>query len=327
VILGTKMVGFILTSDELQILFDILGLDENQSLVYLSLLSMGTLTVGQISQLTGLNYIQVRDAMEVLIGSEYVDWTPGRISRYFAREPFLKTFLLAYDPLTLISIRKTTRKRIDKIEKELTEKIQAKHSSFSEEMLVNIQEIRNWMIDQYHSQIENEISALNYTILDMKNRLETLFQLSRKISASTSKDISSITTDLVFGETTFILLLKDLSSRAKASLTILMPHPEIQTLITTSKANLPVRKRTLIVGDFSKVPKRILEKVLSSEVRLKQASVDFWGCIKDNEEILIGPLPQTQEEELIGIVSTNPTMVRFFSQQIVGYTTKGYDLG
>lgn len=323
------MVGFILTSDELQNLFDILGLNENQSLVYLSLLSMGTMTVGQISQLTGLNYIQVRDAMEVLIGSEYVDWTPGIISRYFAREPFLKTFLLAYDPLTLISIRKTTKKRFDKIERDLEQRIQAKQRKISGEMLTDIQDILNLIkngLDQHHSEMENEISALTFTIQGMKKRLKLLFQLSRKISASPSKDISSITSDLIFGETTFILLLKDLTSRAKASLTILMPHPEIQTLIATSKASLPVRTRTLIVGDFSKVPKSIINKVLSSNVRLKQALVDYWGCIRDNEEILIGPLPQTQEEELVGIVSTNPTMVRFFSQQIGSFTTKGHDL-
>lgn len=323
------MVGFILTSDELQNLFDILGLNENQSLVYLSLLSMGTMTVGQISQLTGLNYIQVRDAMEVLIGSEYVDWTPGIISRYFAREPFLKTFLLAYDPLTLISIRKTTKKRFDKIERDLEQRIQAKQRKISGEMLTDIQDILNLIkngLDQHHSEMENEISALTFTIQGMKKRLKLLFQLSRKISASPSKDISSITSDLIFGETTFILLLKDLTSRAKASLTILMPHPEIQTLIATSKASLPVRTRTLIVGDFSKVPKSIINKVLSSNVQLKQALVDYWGCIRDNEEILIGPLPQTQEEELVGIVSTNPTMVRFFSQQIGSFTTKGHDL-
>lgn len=101
---GTAMVGINLTSEELQTIFDILGLNKNESQVYVSLLSLGTLTLGQISQLTGLNYIQTRDAIEVLIGGSYVDWTPGKINRYFAREPFLKAFLLAYDPLTLFSI-------------------------------------------------------------------------------------------------------------------------------------------------------------------------------------------------------------------------------
>ena len=76
------MVGIILTEDELQTIFDILGLNEDQGLVYMTLLSVGTLTLGQISQLTGINYIQVRKCMDVLIGGEYVDWTGGKINRY-----------------------------------------------------------------------------------------------------------------------------------------------------------------------------------------------------------------------------------------------------
>ena len=35
------MVGIIITSEELQTMFDILGLNENQSLVYMYLLSRG----------------------------------------------------------------------------------------------------------------------------------------------------------------------------------------------------------------------------------------------------------------------------------------------
>lgn len=37
------MVGIILTEDELQTIFDILGLNEDQGLVYMTLLSVGTL--------------------------------------------------------------------------------------------------------------------------------------------------------------------------------------------------------------------------------------------------------------------------------------------
>jgi hypothetical protein len=62
---GTAMVGINLTSEELQTIFNTLGLNENESQVYVSLLSLGTLTLGQISQLPGLNYIQARDAIEI----------------------------------------------------------------------------------------------------------------------------------------------------------------------------------------------------------------------------------------------------------------------
>ncbi|MFX0173764.1 MAG: hypothetical protein ACFE9L_17925 [Candidatus Hodarchaeota archaeon] len=43
------MVGINLTSEELQIIFDTLGLQENESQAYASLLSLGILTIGQIS--------------------------------------------------------------------------------------------------------------------------------------------------------------------------------------------------------------------------------------------------------------------------------------
>jgi len=311
------MVGIIITEDELQTIFDVLGLNENQGIVYMTLLSVGTLTLGQISQLTGINYIQVRECMDVLIGGEYVDWTGGKINRYFAREPFLKAFSLAYDPITLISIRDITRKQISKLENKFQERS-------GDQPLQEIQDL----IKAQQKLIENEISALTFSIREMKQRLDTLFQLSRKVSAATTKKKIGLTTDVVYGETTFILVLRDIVSRARISLTILMPHPEIQTLIATSKLSLPVCTRTLIIGDFAKVPKNILKKVIASKIRIKQSTVDFWGCVRDNEEVLIGPSPEPGEEmeDLIGIISTNPIMVRFFGQQISSLASKGQDL-
>ena len=312
------MVGIILTEDELQIIFEILGLNEDQGLVYMTLLSLGTLTLGQISQITGINYIQVRKCMDVLIGGEYVDWTGGKINRYFAREPFLKAFLLAYDPITLISIRDTTKRKIEAIEKEFQARINDQ---------TTLQEIQS-LVRTQQKYIEYEISALTFSIREMKRRLDILFQLSRKVSAATTKSETGLTTDVIYGETTFVLVLRDMASRAKVSLTILMPYPEIQTLIATSKLSLPICQRTVIVGNFAKVPRNILNKVLASKIRMKQSAINFWGCVRDNEEILIGPTPEVGEEmdELIGIISTNPTMIRFFGQQISSLASKGQDL-
>ncbi|MFX0182110.1 MAG: hypothetical protein ACFE95_03415 [Candidatus Hodarchaeota archaeon] len=106
-----------------------------------------------------------------------------------------------------------------------------------------------------------------------------------------------------------------------------MPQPEIQTLTTVSKSSPVIRTRTLIVGDFSKVPKGILKKVLAANIKMKQLAVDFWGCIRDSEEGLIVPIPEeSRQEEVIGIFSTNATIVRFFGQQIGIYSTKGREL-
>lgn len=324
------MVGINLTSEELQTIFDTLGLNENESQVYVSLLSLGTLTLGQISQLTGLNYLQARDAIEGLVGGNYVDWTPGKINRYFAREPFLKAFLLAYDPITLFSIRDTAKEKITKNNQDFHEQIQVIVNRLSTEDQTVFQEAIDLIktnIRTQQTQVDNEITALAYSIREMKKRLEIIYQLSQKLSASTLQNVNGLTTDLVFGETTFVLLLRDMVSRAKLSLTILMPQPEIQTLIAVSKSSLPIRTRTLIVGDFSKVPKSILKKVVAANIKMKQVPVDFWGCIRDSEEVLIVPIPEeSQQKEVIGIFSTNPTIVRFFGQQIGTYSTKGREL-
>ncbi|MFX0182111.1 MAG: helix-turn-helix domain-containing protein [Candidatus Hodarchaeota archaeon] len=182
------MVGINLTSEELQTIFDILGLNKNESQVYVSLLSLGTLTLGQISQLTGLNYIQTRDAIEVLIGGSYVDWTPGKINRYFAREPFLKAFLLAYDPLTLFSIWDTAKEKITRISKDFQEQIKLIDNRLSNEDQAVFQETVDLIktnIGIQQKQVDNEITALVYSIREMKKRLEIIYQLSQKLSAST----------------------------------------------------------------------------------------------------------------------------------------------
>ncbi len=325
------MSGIELTSEELQTIFDVLGLNENQSLVYFSLLSVGNLTIGQISQLTGLNYIQVRNAIEVLVGGEYIDWVPGKISRYYAREPFLKSFLLSYDTITLVSIQDSTSKKITALKKDLQNKIEALSDKLSGDDRNAVQEIYNRLqvqLELPQKEINKEVSALIYTIQEMKRRLDTIFQLSRKLSTSATEVTGGLTTELVFGETTFVLLLRDMVSRTKISVTICMPFPDIQTLVAASNLPVSARSRALIVGDFEKVPANILKRVTSSDVRLKQASVDYLACIRDNEEVLLGPIPQTpdENEEMTGIFSTNPSMIKFFGHQIQFFATQGSEL-
>ncbi|MHA1966682.1 MAG: hypothetical protein ACW964_02655 [Candidatus Hodarchaeales archaeon] len=326
------MTGITLTAEEQQLIFDILGLNENQSLVYTALLSVGNqrLTLGQISQLSGLNYMQVRAAMEVLIGGEYVDWIPGKISRYYAKTPFLKAFLLAYDPITLISIQDSSNKKLSELGNDLQSNMKPFLDLVSEDNRGAIQDAFTqikYNIGLQQELITKEVSALTYTIREMKNRLEAILNLSRKLSTSPTKEIKSgLTTELLFGETTFVLLLRDMVSRAKISVTMCMPEPEVQTIITTSKLDPPVRNRTLIVGEFDRVPKNILKRVISTGVRMKQTSLDYWACIRDKEEVLIGILPMSSEEEVIGIFSTNPTVVKYFSQQVSFFTSKGEDI-
>jgi sugar-specific transcriptional regulator TrmB len=101
------MVGLKISSDDLAKIINILGLsDDEQGIVYLNLLSLGMATLGQLSIVTGLDYIQTQEALNILIGDNLVKRIPGKIGRYFALQPFLRAYSLSYDPITLYNIRK-----------------------------------------------------------------------------------------------------------------------------------------------------------------------------------------------------------------------------
>ena len=95
------MVGLKASSEELKEITDILGLtDDEQGIVYLNLLSLGMATLGQLSLVSGLDFIQTQEALNVLVGSNLAKRIPGKIGRYIALQPFLKAFMLSYDPIT-----------------------------------------------------------------------------------------------------------------------------------------------------------------------------------------------------------------------------------
>ncbi|PWI48754.1 hypothetical protein CEE45_05035 [Candidatus Heimdallarchaeota archaeon B3_Heim] len=181
-------------------------------------------------------------------------------------------------------------------------------------------------LEQTERQLEHEVSALIFTIKEMKQKLSKVTNVMSSVELS-ELDPSLLDTDLVIGEPVIILLLRDLTVRTKSSLTILMPRPELQTLIAASK--LPFKTRVTIIGDFLKVPKTTLKKVTSSSnIRLKQLDgIEFWGCIRDAEELLICPEPKNPEkEELVGVITTNGNLVDLFTQEIITYTTRSREI-
>ncbi|MHA2174918.1 MAG: hypothetical protein ACXAB2_06705 [Candidatus Hodarchaeales archaeon] len=184
----------------------------------------------------------------------------------------------------------------------------------------------NDYLEKSDNHIENEISALMFSIKEMRQKLELVSSAVKSVDIS-ELDPSLLDSDLVIGEPVIIMLLRDLTLRTKSSLTILMPRPELQTLISASK--LPSKTRVNIIGDFNKVPKTTINKILaSSNVRLKQLDgIEFWGCIRDAEELLICPEPKIPgKEDLIGVITTNGNLVDLFSQEILTYTTKSREI-
>ncbi len=187
-------------------------------------------------------------------------------------------------------------------------------------------EIINTRVVKIEQQLEQEISALTFSIKEMKQKLDKITELSRLVGIS-EVESSLLSSDLVVGETAIIMMLRDLTLRAKSSLTILMPRPELQTLMVASK--LPMKTRVIIIGDFTKVPESTLKKILSSaNLRLKQLdTIDFWGCIRDAEELLVCPEPKHPDKEgLIGVITTNENLVELFSQELMTYTTRSREI-
>jgi sugar-specific transcriptional regulator TrmB len=226
--------------------------------------------------------------------------------------------------------------KVDGLQKSFNQYISGFHtfiSSFAEtqrkifaEALNKAKKPFDMQIRSIENQLEQEVSALIFSIRQMKQNLNKIVQISQLPDVS-GIDPTLLSTDLVVGEPVIIMLLRDLTVRAKASLTILMPRPELQTLIQASK--LPYRTRVSIIGDFQKVPRSTLKKILSAgNTRLKQLdSVDYWACIRDTEEMLICPEPQDPtKEELIGVISTNANLVELFSQEVITYTTRSREI-
>ncbi len=206
-------------------------------------------------------------------------------------------------------------------------------NSYAEEQfntsVLNLEETGK-LIDEFikrtEQQLEDEVSALIFSIKEMKQKLDKITIVMSSVELD-ELDPSLLDTDLIIGEPVIIMLLRDLTVRTKSSLTILMPRPELQTLITASK--LPFKTRVTIIGDFVKVPKTTLKKVLSSSnIRLKQLDgIEFWGCIRDAEELLICPEPTNPEkEELVGVITTNGHLVDLFTQEIITYTTRSREI-
>ena len=187
-------------------------------------------------------------------------------------------------------------------------------------------EIISTYLESTEAQLEHEISALIFSIKQMKQKLSKVESAMSSVDI-TDVDPSLLDSDLIIGESVIIMLLRDLTMRTKSSLTVLMPRPELQTLRVASK--LPFKTRVTIIGDFRKVPKTTLKKVTaSSNLRLKQLDgIEFWGCIRDAEELLICPEPKNPEtEELVGVITTNENLVELFTQEIITYTTRSKEI-
>ena len=187
------MVGLKISSEEIKEIIPILGLtDDDQGKVYLGVLSLGTATLGQISLLSGLDYIKTREALKILVGSKLVKRIPGKVGRYIALEPFLKAFFLAYDPITLVNIRKESSnafqvqtKQIDDIFAETAETFQKGTIRLEDDFSQGFIPIKlnfNKFAANFRQVIESSENKIRMNIEELKTKAQMVVEQSEKLN-------------------------------------------------------------------------------------------------------------------------------------------------
>lgn len=364
----------------------ILGLTEEQSRVYFAALNLRFGTLGEISQLSGVNIVETANALEVLESQNLVRRIRGIISRFMVFLPWLRTFYLTYDPLTLISVSKQFQKKF----RQSTERIGKVLGSMKKEIPKLVTEIKEGFVtlfDELHSDVSdllsifseasetlpesdkkelkslsktlnsrfqkmsgewlsrtelletetnptvigkiekaeketadlfdgftddvaNAVSALTFSVKEMKYNLKMVMDAVEKSQSAPFV----LKTDTVVGESSILLLMRDIIRRTRNSLQVVMPVPELQSVMLITK--LPPKVRSVLVGDFLRMPAKMRRNVIESPAKIRQMdNVGFWGVLRDQEEILIAPVVESGEE-FVGIASEDQAIIRLFSEQM-----------
>ncbi|MFW9930705.1 MAG: hypothetical protein ACFFD1_15050, partial [Candidatus Thorarchaeota archaeon] len=292
----------------------------------------------------------------------------GPIPRYYCLEPFLDSIVNSVDTYTNDMLIKMVENRIeqstlnlldkqemyvDYIKKSLEEKRKSfinEMNNFSDSDRNKILEFLNQMVEDVASTsfslikdtekkgkkvmneiVNKEIQPILQLIEDLQSQLKMIYDACRSLEL-TNFDIPS---DILFGEEAVLSMMKDLILRTKSNLMILMPIPEIQSIILISELILSKRIKVIITGDFEKAPKTILNRLNSQSsqgsVQLKQSNeIDSWAIIKDNEEILFAPHVQG-DDFMVGIwlQSSIPgleQLIQMFSMQIRSMSSKAQNI-
>ena len=332
------MVGIRLKKEDITKISQILNLEDNENLitVYLTLLNIGNGTLGQISSIVGFDYITTSNLLDDLVLQGFVKKI-GIIPRYYCLEPFLDSLIGSIDNASNKAILEMVEKRVEKTPLVLIDKADMFEDYIRQALIQKKEELITEFSSnsedktQLNSFIDKTIETVSATAFDLiKNveksgkrvlmdtikkdiqplilLIEEIHQKVRKIlESSRGLDIENkeLPTDILFGESSVLAMMKDLILRARSNLTILMPKPELQSIILVSEQILSKSLKVTITGNLEKIPQSILNRLnpdaLTGSVQLRQSSeVNSWAIIKDNEEILFAP-DVSGKELMVGI--------------------------
>ena len=329
-----------------------LDLEEKELKIYLSLLSLGSIgTLGQISMISGFDILITNAALESLTNKGFLMHQKGTISRYYALEPFLETYIKLFDPMGFLTIiRKLSKaleesplgliddstmfnqylkEKLDEKKKEILKSSQLPADQFktfndildaSTEIIGNtafsiiqdIEEKGRKSLQRVSKSFQNETNMIFQSITDARESLIELFKNSREFTMA-----PIFKNDILVGESTILMIFRDMVTRAKNNISIFMPVPEIKTLTNLVELSQRSRVKIDVVSFFAKTPPVILNKVKNEGIgiNLRELSeLSFWGVVMDDEELLYAPNPNMRDHELTGIFTTYKPLIVSMSE-------------
>ncbi len=112
--------GVKVSQEAMESIATILGLTEKQTKVYIAAMGIGTATLGQLSQKSGVHVLEAAEAINDLEKQGLLKKIPGIITRFVPLEPFLRAHTLEFDPVTLLNISDSIKAQLETTKSQLS---------------------------------------------------------------------------------------------------------------------------------------------------------------------------------------------------------------
>jgi len=315
----------------------VLGLDQDHLSIYLAAVSLGRGTLGQISQLSGVNVLESAEILKELAGQGLIAILPGVVSRFIPVLPFLKAFSAVYDTSIIVSIADQLVRTGEQRDAVLSRKIEALRELYHEKLgsedqefdtsLSELQEIVSEEIVTFRKEFQAAIQAVVFHMRQVRENLGKLLNASSEILKDLPEGL--VETEVLIGETSVLLMIHDMVSRARNSLQIILAQPEFKTLKLID--DLSGKTRVRLIGNFEGLPAvgiKLLSKLSDKGVTIRTLSgADVWIVQRDNEELLIAPaVDTTQQRVMTGLITTNSSIMAVFSETLASFSAKSQQM-
>ena len=323
----------------------VLGLDKEQISVYNASVVLGRGTLGQISQLSGVNILKTASILKELEGSNLVVVFPGIIKRFVPMLPFLRSFSIMYDPSTIQLIAdqflKTSGNRVTELDKSFEKAMKAfndvlnsktdlqpsdKEFKIIQEVLENhfnqIQDKVKEQMEAFRDEFKAAIQAIVFRLRTSRETLQALTSSAQDFFQEIPPNL--LETDVLYGESSVLLMIHDLVARAKNTLLIILAQPEFKTLRLLE--DLPEKMRIRLIGNFDTLPSvgvKLLRELSDKGVTVRNLpNVGFWVVLRDSEELLIAPFVEQSQGPMSGLITTNNLLVSILTETVSSLSTK-----